>query len=74
VTALSLPGNFEQMSVIRASERAAHDLFMTGEISGTSPLASGHEAVAVSVSSAPEPQSADSRSPMSRSIDGVHQP
>ncbi|WP_026875403.1 thiamine pyrophosphate-dependent dehydrogenase E1 component subunit alpha [Jiangella gansuensis] len=37
----------ETMSVIRRTEKAAHDLFMSGLVKGTTHLAAGQEAVAV---------------------------
>jgi acetoin:2,6-dichlorophenolindophenol oxidoreductase subunit alpha len=43
---------FEQMALIRRTEKAAYDLFMSGEVKGTTHLASGHEAVAVGASAA----------------------
>src|ERR1700761_6099757 len=43
---------YEQMEVIRRTERAAHDLFLAGLVKGTTHLAAGHEAVAVGASSA----------------------
>ncbi|MGH8869728.1 MAG: thiamine pyrophosphate-dependent dehydrogenase E1 component subunit alpha [Actinomycetes bacterium] len=43
---------YRQMSVIRRTEQAAHDLFMAGLVKGTTHLASGHEAVAVGASAA----------------------
>jgi acetoin:2,6-dichlorophenolindophenol oxidoreductase subunit alpha len=43
---------YEQMAVIRATEKAAHDLFMRGLVKGTTHLAAGHEAVAVGASAA----------------------
>lgn len=43
---------FEQMLIIRATEKAAFDLFMSGLVKGTTHLASGHEAVAVGTSAA----------------------
>jgi pyruvate dehydrogenase E1 component alpha subunit len=43
---------YEQMSVIRRTEKAAHDLFMSGLVKGTTHLAAGHEAVAVGASAA----------------------
>jgi TPP-dependent pyruvate/acetoin dehydrogenase alpha subunit len=46
---------FEQMAVIRATEKAAYDLFMTGLVKGTTHLAAGHEAVAVGASAALRP-------------------
>jgi pyruvate dehydrogenase E1 component alpha subunit len=46
---------FEQMAVIRATEKAAYDLFMSGLVKGTTHLASGQEAVAVGASAALRP-------------------
>src|SRR5271170_518696 len=46
---------YEQMSVIRGTERAAHDLFLAGLVKGTTHLAAGHEAVAVGASAALRP-------------------
>jgi acetoin:2,6-dichlorophenolindophenol oxidoreductase subunit alpha len=46
---------FEQMAVIRATEKAAYDLFMSGLVKGTTHLASGQEAVAVGASAALHP-------------------
>jgi TPP-dependent pyruvate/acetoin dehydrogenase alpha subunit len=46
---------YEQMALIRRTERAAYDLFMTGLVKGTTHLAAGHEAVAVGASSALRP-------------------
>ncbi|TLS48051.1 thiamine pyrophosphate-dependent dehydrogenase E1 component subunit alpha [Streptomyces montanus] len=43
---------YEQMAVIRRTEKAAHDLFMSGLVKGTTHLASGHEAIAVGASAA----------------------
>jgi pyruvate dehydrogenase E1 component alpha subunit len=43
---------YEQMAVIRRTEKAAYDLFMTGLVKGTTHLAAGHEAVAVGASAA----------------------
>ncbi|MGH3333581.1 MAG: thiamine pyrophosphate-dependent dehydrogenase E1 component subunit alpha [Nocardioidaceae bacterium] len=50
--AASLLGLYEQMLVIRETEKAAYDLFMSGLVKGTTHLAAGHEAVAVGASSA----------------------
>lgn len=49
VTELDL---YEHMAVIRATEKAAHDLFLKGLVKGTTHLAAGHEAVAVGASAA----------------------
>jgi pyruvate dehydrogenase E1 component alpha subunit len=46
---------FEQMAVIRRTEKAAHDLFLAGLVKGTTHLAAGHEAVAVGASAALRP-------------------
>ena len=46
---------YEQMAVIRRTEKAAFDLFMAGKVKGTTHLASGHEAVAVGASAALAP-------------------
>jgi pyruvate dehydrogenase E1 component alpha subunit len=43
---------YEQMTVIRRTEKAAYDLFMSGKVKGTTHLAAGHEAVAVGASAA----------------------
>ncbi len=53
--AATLLGLYEQMAVIRRTEKAAFDLFMAGKVKGTTHLASGHEAVAVGASAALEP-------------------
>ena len=46
---------YERMAVIRRTERAAHDLFLSGLVKGTTHLAAGHEAVAVGASAALRP-------------------
>lgn len=46
---------YEQILVIRATEKAAFDLFMSGLVKGTTHLAVGHEAVAVGTSAALNP-------------------
>jgi acetoin:2,6-dichlorophenolindophenol oxidoreductase subunit alpha len=46
---------FERMVVIRATEKAAYDLFMSGLVKGTTHLAAGQEAVAVGASAALRP-------------------
>jgi acetoin:2,6-dichlorophenolindophenol oxidoreductase subunit alpha len=46
---------YEQMAVIRRTEKAAYDLFMSGLVKGTTHLAAGHEAVAVGASAALQP-------------------
>ena len=43
---------YEQMAVIRQTEKAVYDLFMSGLVKGTTHLAAGHEAVAVGTSAA----------------------
>ncbi|NDL56250.1 thiamine pyrophosphate-dependent dehydrogenase E1 component subunit alpha [Phytoactinopolyspora mesophila] len=53
--AAALLSLYEQMSVIRRTEKAAHDLFMSGLVKGTTHLAAGHEAVAVGASAALRP-------------------
>jgi len=50
--ASTLLGLYEQLVVIRAVEKAAYDLFMSGLVKGTTHLASGQEAVAVGASAA----------------------
>jgi acetoin:2,6-dichlorophenolindophenol oxidoreductase subunit alpha len=50
-----LLGMYEQMVVIRRTEKAAYDLFMSGQVKGTTHLAAGHEAVAVGASAALRP-------------------
>jgi TPP-dependent pyruvate/acetoin dehydrogenase alpha subunit len=51
-TAEELLSWYEQMALIRRTEKAAHDLFMAGLVKGTTHLASGHEAVAVGANAA----------------------
>ncbi|MEV5413765.1 thiamine pyrophosphate-dependent dehydrogenase E1 component subunit alpha [Thermopolyspora sp. NPDC052614] len=46
---------YEQMMVIRRTEKVAYDLFLAGLVKGTTHLASGHEAVAVGASAALRP-------------------
>ena len=46
---------YEQLLVIRGTEKAAFDLFMSGLVKGTTHLAAGHEAVAVGTSAALRP-------------------
>jgi pyruvate dehydrogenase E1 component alpha subunit len=46
---------YEQMAIIRGTEKAAHDLFLAGLVKGTTHLAAGHEAVAVGASAALRP-------------------
>ena len=51
-TAAELLAMFEQMALIRRTEKAAHDMFMAGLVKGTTHLAAGQEAVAVGASAA----------------------
>ena len=46
---------YEQMCVIRGTEKAAHDAFLAGLVKGTTHLAAGQEAVAVGASAALRP-------------------
>ncbi len=55
IDAEELLGLYEQMAVIRGTEKAAHDLFLAGLVKGTTHLAAGHEAVAVGASAALRP-------------------
>jgi acetoin:2,6-dichlorophenolindophenol oxidoreductase subunit alpha len=55
VSAEELLALYEQMAVIRRTEKAAHDLFLAGLVKGTTHLAAGHEAVAVGASAALRP-------------------
>ena len=50
-----LEAYYAQMLVIRGTEKAAFDLFMSGLVKGTTHLAAGHEAVAVGTSAALNP-------------------
>jgi pyruvate dehydrogenase E1 component alpha subunit len=43
---------YERMALIRRTEKAAHDLFLSGLVKGTTHLAAGQEAVAVGASAA----------------------
>jgi TPP-dependent pyruvate/acetoin dehydrogenase alpha subunit len=52
---VSLLELYEQMAVIRRTEKAAHDLFLAGLVKGTTHLAAGHEAVAVGASAGLRP-------------------
>ncbi len=52
VTRDELLALYEQMAVIRRMEKAAHDLFLSGLVKGTTHLAAGHEAIAVGASAA----------------------
>lgn len=54
-TTEELTGWYEQILVIRGTEKAAFDLFMSGLVKGTTHLAAGHEAVAVGTSAALDP-------------------
>ncbi len=55
VSAEDLKGWYEQLLIIRGTEKAAFDLFMSGLVKGTTHLAAGHEAVAVGTSAALRP-------------------
>jgi len=55
ISADKLLSLYEQMAVIRRTEKAAHDLFLAGLVKGTTHLAAGHEAVAVGASAALRP-------------------
>ncbi len=55
ISADKLLAMYEQMEVIRRTEKAAHDLFLSGLVKGTTHLAAGHEAVAVGASAALRP-------------------
>jgi acetoin:2,6-dichlorophenolindophenol oxidoreductase subunit alpha len=52
VDAGTLLGWYERMALIRATEQAAYDLFLKGQVKGTTHLAAGHEAVAVGADAA----------------------
>jgi pyruvate dehydrogenase E1 component alpha subunit len=56
VAADELLDMYEQMAVIRRTEKAAYDLFMSGLVKGTTHLAAGQEAVAVGASAALRPE------------------
>ncbi|MFJ9723853.1 thiamine pyrophosphate-dependent dehydrogenase E1 component subunit alpha [Streptomyces sp. NPDC101209] len=47
-----LLARYERMALIRRTEKAAHDLFLSGLVKGTTHLAAGHEAIAVGASAA----------------------
>jgi pyruvate dehydrogenase E1 component alpha subunit len=55
ITTTELLSLYEQMEVIRRTEKAAHDMFLAGLVKGTTHLAAGHEAVAVGASAALRP-------------------
>jgi pyruvate dehydrogenase E1 component alpha subunit len=55
LTGADLLDLYEQMAVIRRTEKAAQDLFLAGLVKGTTHLAAGHEAVAVGASAALRP-------------------
>ena len=55
VSADELLALYEEMAVIRRTEKAAHDLFLAGLVKGTTHLAAGQEAVAVGASAALRP-------------------
>src|SRR3954468_137755 len=50
-----LLARYEQMALIRRTEKAAHDLFLQGLVKGTTHLAAGHEAIAVGAGAALRP-------------------
>lgn len=54
-SAADLSAWYRQMLVIRRTEKAAYDLFMSGLVKGTTHLAVGHEAVAVGTNAALNP-------------------
>lgn len=58
-TAAELLALYEQMALIRRTEKAAYDLFMLGLVKGTTHLAAGHDAVAVGASAALRPDDYD---------------
>jgi len=55
MTAAELLDRYERMAVIRATEKAAHDMFLAGLVKGTTHLAAGQEAVAVGAAAALRP-------------------
>jgi acetoin:2,6-dichlorophenolindophenol oxidoreductase subunit alpha len=55
ISAEELLALYEEMAVIRRTEKAAHDLFLAGLVKGTTHLAAGQEAVAVGTSAALRP-------------------
>jgi acetoin:2,6-dichlorophenolindophenol oxidoreductase subunit alpha len=55
LSASELTDLYERMAVIRRTEKAAFDMFMSGMVKGTTHLASGHEAVAVGTAAALQP-------------------
>jgi pyruvate dehydrogenase E1 component alpha subunit len=55
MTETELLDYYEQMAVIRRTEKAAHDMFMAGLVKGTTHLAAGQEAVAVGAAAALRP-------------------
>jgi pyruvate dehydrogenase E1 component alpha subunit len=54
-TAAELLTMYEQLALIRRTEKAAYDLFLAGVVKGTTHLAAGHEAVAVGAGAALRP-------------------
>ncbi len=52
LSAAQLLDLYEEMAVIRRTEKAIQDLFLAGFVKGTTHLAAGHEAVAVGASAA----------------------
>jgi acetoin:2,6-dichlorophenolindophenol oxidoreductase subunit alpha len=55
LTGAGLLDLYERMTVIRATEKSAQDLFLAGLVKGTTHLAAGHEAVAVGADAALRP-------------------
>jgi pyruvate dehydrogenase E1 component alpha subunit len=55
LSAAELTDLYERMAIIRRTEKAAFDMFMSGLVKGTTHLASGHEAVAVGTAAALRP-------------------
>jgi acetoin:2,6-dichlorophenolindophenol oxidoreductase subunit alpha len=53
--ATDLLGMYREMAIIRRTEKAAYDLFMSGVVKGTTHLAAGQEGVAVGASAALRP-------------------
>ncbi|MFW6090588.1 MAG: thiamine pyrophosphate-dependent dehydrogenase E1 component subunit alpha [Actinomycetota bacterium] len=52
IDASTLLALYEQMAVIRRTEKAAYDMFLSGSVKGTTHLAAGQEAVAVGANAA----------------------
>jgi acetoin:2,6-dichlorophenolindophenol oxidoreductase subunit alpha len=55
ISVADLLDRYERMAVIRGTEAAAHQLLQAGQVTGTTHLAAGHEAVAVGASAALRP-------------------